>query len=200
MQTKRTWFLLGGGAVVILLLLVAFRFSQGSDIPGAAPGAVASAASATSPYSVADSPSRTIDPAAELAAAQEKARQAEAALVAERREQKRAWNREHFMEYVSATVLPGYEVGTFGGISGGYVQLNNSSGYRLQNVLIAVQYVKASGDIYKTEYVSVDHLAPHQTTTQAVPECGRGVRLDCALYQLAAPGLDYTFDANQPEL
>ncbi|AMR25451.1 hypothetical protein A0257_22425 (plasmid) [Hymenobacter psoromatis] len=103
------------------------------------------------------------------------------------------------MAYVSATILPGYEVGTFGGISGGYVQFSNTSGYRLQNVLIAVQYVKAAGDVYKTEYVAIDHLAAHQVMTQAVPNCGRGVRLACALYQLAAPGLDYAFDANQPE-
>jgi hypothetical protein len=139
------------------------------------------------------------DPVAAVAAAREQARQAQEALAAERREQQRVWNREHFMQYVNATVLPGYEVGTFGGISGGYIQFSNNSGYRLQNVLVAVQYIKASGDVYKTEYVSIDHLSAHQMTTQAVPDCGRGVSLSCHVYQLAAPGLDYSFDASQNE-
>lgn len=197
-QSKRTWFFLGGGAALVLLLLVAFRFSQSSSSSGAAAGGARdlSAASVTDASATADA---ATDPAAAIAAAEEKARQAQEALAAERREQQRAWNREHFMNYVSANVLPGYEVGTFGGISGGYVQFSNNSGYRLQNVVIAVQYIKASGDVYKTEYVPIDHLAAHQTTTQAVPDCGRGVQLRCAVYQLAAPGLDYSFDANQPQ-
>ena len=193
-QSKRTWFFLGGGAALILLLLVAFRFSQSPNSSGATIGRPLSAASVTDASANADT-----DPAAAIAAAEEKARQAQETLAAERREQQRAWNREHFMNYVSAAVLPGYEVGTFGGISGGYVQFSNNSGYRLQNVVIAVRYIKASGDVYKTEYVPIDHLAAHQTTTQAVPDCGRGVQLKCAVYQLAAPGLDYSFDANQPE-
>jgi len=193
-RSSRTWFMLGGAAALVLLVLLAFQFSHSSPSAGGG-GSMASAASA------ADAPAATevTDPAAAIALAEEKARQAQEALAAERREQQRAWNREHFMNYVSATVLPGYEVGTFGGISGGYVQFSNNSGYRLQSVLVAVQYIKASGDVYKTEYVTIDQLAAHQSVTRAVPDCGRGVRLDCAVYQLAAPGLDYAYDANQPQ-
>jgi hypothetical protein len=185
--------MLGGAAALVLLVLLAFQFSHSS--PSAGGGGNAAVASA------ADAPAGgdAADPAAAIALAEEKARQAEEALAAERREQQRAWNRAHFMDYVSATVLPGYEVGTFGGISGGYVQFSNNSGYRLQSVLVAVQYIKASGDVYKTEYVTIDHLAAHQSVTRAVPDCGRGVRLACAVYQLAAPGLEYTYGANQPQ-
>jgi hypothetical protein len=193
-QAKRKGFLLGGGTVVVLLVLLAFRFSQSSA--SAATGASALASEVGTSGS---SDPATNDPAAAIALAEEQARQAQVALAAERRERQRAWNREHFMNYVRATVLPGYEVGTFGGISGGYIQFSNNSGYRLQNVVIAVQYIKASGDVYKTEYVSIDELASHQTTTQAVPDCGRGVQLTCSVYQLAAPGLEYTFDINQTE-
>ena len=196
LPSRRTWFMLGGGAALVLLVLLAFRPSSGANSTWAAAGEAVPTSATSSPASGV-SPA---DPAAEaVAAAQERARQAEAALAAERREQQRAWNRAHFLNYVSATVLPGYEVGTFGGISGGYIQFSNSSGYRLQNVLVAVQYIKASGDVYKTEYVTIDHLPAHQTTTQAVPDCGRGVQLSCSVYQLAAPGLDYTYDASQVE-
>lgn len=189
--SKRTWFLFGGGAVLLLLLVGAFRFSQSPPNAWAGSSPVTSAMDTS-----AGTGSASTDPAA---AAAEQARQAQEALAAERQEQQRTWNRAHFLNYVSATILPGYEVGTFGGISGGYVQFSNNSGYRLQNVLLAVRYIKAAGDVYKTEYVSIDHLAAHQSTTQAVPSCGRGVQLACSVYQLAAPGLDYTFDANQPE-
>lgn len=196
LPSRRTWFLLGGGAALILLVLLAFRSSSGADSTWAAAGEAATTSAAPSSASGVSS----ADPAADaVAAAQERARQAEVALAAERREQQRAWNREHFLNYVSATVLPGYEVGTFGGISGGYIQFSNNSGYRLQNVLVAVQYIKAAGDVYKTEYVTIDHLSAHQTTTQAVPDCGRGVQLSCSVYQLAAPGLEYTYDASQVE-
>lgn len=192
--SKRTWFFLGGGAALVLLLMVAFRFSQSPNSSWTAessPGAGVTTAAGLIPAAT--------DTAAPFADAEEKARQAQETLAAERRDQQRTWNREHFMEYVSANVLPGYEVGTFGGISGGYVQFSNNSGYRLQNVVIAVQYVKAAGDVYKTEYVPIDQLAAHQTTTQAVPNCDRGAQLNCFVYQLAVPGLDYTFDVNQPE-
>lgn len=193
LPARRTWFMLGGGAVVALGLLLAFRSTQ---------PAAAGWAGGTAPNSSLVTDGATTapaDPAGAVAAAEERTRQAEAILAAEHRAQQQAWNRTHLLEYVSPSVLPGYEVGTFGGISGGRIQLSNNSGYRLQNVLVAVQYIKAAGDVYKTEYVPIDHLPAHQTATQAVPDCSRGVRLSCSVYQLTAPGLDYTFDASRVE-
>ncbi|MCP6247745.1 hypothetical protein NL432_25815, partial [Klebsiella pneumoniae] len=63
-----------------------------------------------------------------------------------RREKQRLWNREHFLEYVQADVLPGYRVLGFGGIADGHVQFTNNSGYKVRDVVMAVEYIKADGD------------------------------------------------------
>lgn len=115
-------------------------------------------------------------------------------------QKKREWNRLHFMDYVGVSVMPGYEVGMFGGISGGRIRLVNTSGYRIEGAVVAVQYITSGGSVYKVDYVGIDHLAAHETIMRTVPDCVRGVELTCSIFRLAAPGISFVYDQGGDEV
>jgi len=115
----------------------------------------------------------------------------------QRREARRRWHREHFMEYVQADVLPGYRVVGFGGIADGHVQFLNKSGYRVRDAVIAVQYIKSNGGVYKTEYLTLDEIGAHESRVLEIPESGRGTSLFCFVQSLQAPGLSFHYNADQ---
>jgi hypothetical protein len=112
-----------------------------------------------------------------------------------RRARQRLWSREHFMEYVQAEVLPGYRVVGFGGIADGHVRFTNNSGYRVRDVLLAIEYIKADGDVYKVEYAHLEDVRAHESEVVEVPESSRGTSLRCSIQGLRAPALDFQYSA-----
>ena len=129
----------------------------------------------------------------EVVSAESIAAQQQAAAEELRKEKQRLWNREHFMEYVQADVLPGYRVVGFGGISDGHVQFTNNSGYRVRDVVMAVAYIKSDGGVHKVEYATIDEVPAHEARVIAVPNSERGTSLRCFVQRLRAPGLEFQY-------
>lgn len=184
---KRIWAFLGGGVGVIMLGLVAFGLSRNNEVLRVRAVALRQASTNDS----------TIAVNVALKAHQASEKKANEAVKLQQQRKQQQWNRAHFMDYISTSVMPGYEVGMFGGISRGRIQLVNNSGYRIENAVVAVRYITSGGSVYKIEYVGIDHLAAHESILQPVPDCVRGVRLDCSVYRLSAPGLSYDSDRDQ---
>ena len=190
----KMWWAISAGAIC-LIALVAWLISTRNQSWGAASGSPDVMEAVGSSTADAAQAQQAAAQAQQAAAQAQQAADADAAAAAQK-EAQRAWNREHFMEYVTATMLPGYSVGTFGGISNGYFQLTNDSGYRLQNVLVAVRYIKADGNIFTTDYITVEKLAGHSSTVQAISDTERGTSVYCSLARLEAPGLDFQYSEN----
>lgn len=115
------------------------------------------------------------------------------------REAKRAWNREHFLEFFNVFVNPTYSVGTLGGISGGSLTVQNKSGYRLENVVVTVYYYKPNGETINARSLEIGSMAAHEEQQVPFPNSDRGIRVDCQLFSLTAPGLEYEYNVMQQE-
>lgn len=197
----RKWWALGGGAVVIITLLVTGFIYKSESNAAELRATQELQSAAVSQQATEAQQSAEVQQAVEAqqSAEAQRATEAQQAAEAEQRAAKRAWHREHFLEYVAVDVLPNYSVGTFGGISNGYFQFTNNSGYRLRNVVVAINYIKSDGGLYTTNYLTIDELAPHTPTTQAIPDSQRGIRVYGDIDHLEAPGLEYVYDAQLAE-
>ncbi|MDO7876367.1 DUF4339 domain-containing protein [Hymenobacter sp. ASUV-10] len=183
---RKLW-IIGGGTVAAL---VAFLLLTSGVLRTPSISYVEPVTTTTQPFPSVDDAALQAQQAAEA----EKARLAQVEI--ERKEQQRAWNRQHFLEYLAVDMLP-YTPGTFGGISNAYFQFNNKSGYRLRNNVIAVNYFKANGGLYTTRYVLMNRVDAHATVTWPIPNTDRGTRVYCSIHHIEAPGLEYVYDAQQ---
>ena len=184
---NKKWLAVGGGIVVLgIASLMGFNRSNTSNSNGF---------TTSSPASASEYANGNETELLATKAAQEQ----QAAVEAQQKEEQRKWNRKHFLEYVSAEMLPGYSIGIIGGITSGYFQFTNNSGYRLQNIVVAVNYITSAGNIYTTKYVTIDKLPAHSSVTQTIPDCERGVQVVATTNHVEAPGLEYIYDAQQTE-
>lgn len=151
-KARLKYYFLGGGA---LLLVIGVLFSGvlghffQSDSSYAA--SIETTTTETVGTSIMPDSSATNDAFAGSAQAQD-AEQVQQQ-IAVGREQKRAWNREHFLEFFKVFINPNYSIGTFGGISDGSLTVQNNSGYRLENVTVDVTFYKPNGAIIDTKSV-----------------------------------------------
>lgn len=174
-----------GGVVLLVLFLMALSGTFGSLFRNASPETTETEVTANSNAVMGGGGFDTLS----VVSAESQA----AAAAEKERQQKRAWNREHFMEYVTTYVNSGYSVGMLGGISNGTLTIQNKSGYRLENVVVLVTYYKPDGSSIDFRQVSLSTLAAHDEQQLGFPDSNRGVRAECEFVSLSAPGLDYTF-------
>jgi len=88
----------------------------------------------------------------------------------------------------------GYTVGTFGGISGLQLTVNNHSIYPLDLVVVEVQYIQANKKIYKTEHLDFHDIGAGAVQMLEAPKTSRGIKV---LYRITlisskAFGLSYS--------
>lgn len=193
-QSKRKYYLIGGSIILLLLLLfsgVLGNLFHGTPTSKSLDNTINSTGVAntieTTPTSIRDS--NNIN----YANSNENNK-----LIQADREQKRAWNRKHFLEYVGVSVKS-YSSSPFGGISNGIFTLRNQSGYRLQNIVVMMNYYKPNGQVINTESVEIEIVAAHETREVFFPSSSRGIRADCYLVSLDAPGLNYHYNFYEQE-
>ncbi len=133
-RSAKKWWVVGG-AVTALCILVLMGFIHDSNIPNRAAYALpVTELDQNNLLETSNAPA--VQTAQEQREEQRVAAEAQQAAEATAREAKRAWTRKHFLEYASTEILPGYTYRLIGGVSSGYFQFTNSSGYRLQNISV----------------------------------------------------------------
>ena len=89
--------------------------------------------------------------------------------------------RNNFEKYIRVSTNQ-YSYNEFGGISNLDVIVFNDTEYTLNEVIVNVDYIKDSGDIYKNESVILNNIPPYQNKSASAPESSRGtsvaVRMD----------------------
>jgi len=88
----------------------------------------------------------------------------------------------------------GYNVGTFGGISGLQVTVSNHSAYPLDLVVVEVQYVQSNKKIYKTENLYFRGIGAGSALMQEAPKSSRGIRVQYKITMISSKelGLSYS--------
>lgn len=77
-----------------------------------------------------------------------------------------------------------------GGIKDLKVTVTNNSEYLVDMVTVKVTYIKADGDIYKTEMLYYNHLNPHSSQTLNAPDSDRGIKVQIAQQSFTCAALD----------
>jgi hypothetical protein len=85
-----------------------------------------------------------------------------------------------------------YKTGLLGGIRNASVSLTNHSNYKMDLVMVDVDYLKANDNTIKTERLYFKNIPPSGTITLEAP-AGQGSKLDCRITLISSKELDYIY-------
>lgn len=77
-----------------------------------------------------------------------------------------------------------------GGISGAQVSVLSHSDYVIDLLIVEVQYLTQSGNLYKTEKLTFRDVKPNVLLHQYAPDSRRGTQLKCGIADLKCKELD----------
>ncbi|MBS1918713.1 MAG: hypothetical protein JST17_00505 [Bacteroidetes bacterium] len=83
-----------------------------------------------------------------------------------------------------------YKRGVFGGIRDLQLTVTNNSKYILDNVVVALQYLKPSEQPLKTENISFQSIAPKGSLTIAIPPSNRGIKVAFKIIKIESKELN----------
>ncbi len=100
--------------------------------------------------------------------------------------------RDNWRNYISATVMD-FTTGDLGGITNGYINVENNTPFMVDEIVVQIDYIKAAGGIYKTEYVSVSQLKAVSSENVSFPNSDRGTSVVANIISVKANefGLEY---------
>jgi len=101
---------------------------------------------------------------------------------------RRKFIRENITSYVKAE-RNSYTPSVFGGISGLTISVSNTTDYILDQVRVKVDYIKANGGIYKSEYVDFNLLEPGTKLTLPAPRSSRGTSVNYGIESIKSKPL-----------
>jgi hypothetical protein len=87
-----------------------------------------------------------------------------------------------------------YSIDTFGGISNLDVIINNNSNYTLDQVTVAIDYIKKNGGIYKTENLTFNNIPAKQNISLSAPDSNRGVAVKLTIQTITSLELNLCYD------
>lgn len=89
-----------------------------------------------------------------------------------------------------------YSVSTFGGISNLEVIVTNNTNNTIDQITVAIDYIKENGDIYTTEYLTFNNIPANQNKSLSAPDSNRGLSVNLTKQTITASGLNLCYDNN----
>lgn len=89
-----------------------------------------------------------------------------------------------------------YSVSTFGGISNLDVIVTNNTEYTIDQITVAIDYIKENGDIYTTEYLTFNNIPANQNKSLSAPDSNRGLSVNLTKQTITASELNLCYDNN----
>lgn len=87
-----------------------------------------------------------------------------------------------------------YSVNTFGGISNLDVIVTNNTDYTLDEVTVAIDYIKKNGGIYRTENLTFNNIPAKQNISLSAPNSKRGLSVKLTMQTIIALELNLYYD------
>lgn len=101
--------------------------------------------------------------------------------------------RNNIEKYVTARTNQ-YSYDELGGISNLDIIVTNNTEYLLNEVNVAVDYIKDSGGIYKTEIVTIFNIPAKQDKSTSAPESSRGTSVNANVMTITSKKLHICYD------
>ncbi|MGV1011800.1 MAG: DUF4339 domain-containing protein [Flavobacterium sp.] len=94
-----------------------------------------------------------------------------------------------------------YSVNTFGGISNLDIMITNNTDYTIDQITVAIDYIKENGGIYTTEYLTFNNIPAYQNKSLSAPNSNRGLSVNLTKQTITASELNLCYDnKNTPEV
>jgi hypothetical protein len=90
-----------------------------------------------------------------------------------------------------------FEVGFFGGISNLEITVSNNTESILDEVVVKVNYIKESGDLWESKEVVINNIQPGTNKSAKAPETSRGIKIKTEIVKISAKSLSFCFDSKQ---
>lgn len=89
-----------------------------------------------------------------------------------------------------------FRFSSLGGISEFGIPVRNNTDYKIDEVVIDVDYIKKAGGVYKTEQVTVYNIAPHSSKIGKAPESPRGTSVEIKISAIQSRDLNLCLPGN----
>lgn len=89
-----------------------------------------------------------------------------------------------------------YSVNTFGGISNLDVIVTNNTDYTIDQITVAIDYIKKNDGIYKKEYLTFNNIPAYQNKSLSAPNSNRGLSVNLTKQTITASELNLCYDNN----
>lgn len=89
-----------------------------------------------------------------------------------------------------------YSVNTFGCISNLDVMVTNNTDYTIDQITVAIDYIKKNDGIYKKEYLTFNNIPAYQNKSLSAPNSNRGLSVNLTKQTITASELNLCYDNN----
>lgn len=96
--------------------------------------------------------------------------------------------RDNIRSYVNAE-NSAYQINGLGGIYGLSISVTNQTNYLLDNVRVAIRYIKSNGETWKEETLDFALIPPNKKMTLRAPDSDRGTSIDYKIVSIKSSAL-----------
>ena len=82
-----------------------------------------------------------------------------------------------------------YQFSELGGVQPFDVPVQNNTDFIVDEIIVSVNYIKTSGEVYKTEKVTISNIPPHSIKSARAPESQRGTRVEVKIDEIISRSL-----------
>ena len=90
-----------------------------------------------------------------------------------------------------------YRFSLLGGIDAFDVPVRNDTDFLLDEVVIAINYIKKSGGLFKTEKLVITNVPPHSVKVGKAPDSPRGISVDLSISNIISRDMKFIYPGSR---
>ena len=87
-----------------------------------------------------------------------------------------------------------YSVNSFGGISNLDIIATNNTDYTIDEIKVAIAYIKKNDGVFKTEYLTFNNIPPKQNKSLSAPDSNRGLSVKLTKQSITSTDLNLCYN------
>ncbi|MCF6404051.1 hypothetical protein L3C95_14245 [Chitinophaga filiformis] len=111
--------------------------------------------------------------------------------------ERRTYYRRNWKQFIAVTTSD-YRTGFLGGIKDLQIIVRNQSEYPLDNVVVAVQYMRGNGDVFKTEEYTINDVPAKGTKSVQASSSRKGQKVSLRLLSITSQPMNFCWSVNKP--
>jgi hypothetical protein len=109
----------------------------------------------------------------------------------------REYYRRNWQQFIAVSNSD-YRTGLLGGIKDLKIIVRNQSDYPLDNVVVAVEYMRSNGDVFKTEQYTINNIPSKGTQSVTASNSRKGMKVKLKLISITSQAMNFCWAYNKP--